>query len=741
MLVRHAGKRPAVLLDFLAPNLSSRRANSTDVGTGSVKPLPKKTWSHVASVLPSFRSSDSKILLSNINERVQSIRARPSELDMDAFAFNRHMTALQKALQARDVATAWSRWKVMKNLKLLHFIGPSETEGCSRLIADICYLGSTLPWDERAKDALEEMAMFFGVRRSTEALKACLVVHIQRGDAAAVLSLYQRFIRRPWKYLSKHESVEEDSPKEVQEETDTALASTSPSYLVSILPRSHDILLAAITAHAMQNDFTAAIHTVLDSPYHFYRSAKAAIWCRKTSTALLVSRSQSLKAHITNLAASRSGKELKLFYDSVIEGFSDEYPWLAIDQSKVSHTRPVWMSGFSWHNFLQVFLQQNMMDMAEKAWDDMIRFGQRPTVHIWTALMNGVAELRGVDRALVIWDAMLADGVRPNSAAYVSIISALLKERRLDDAVNKFNEYREGRLLDEESNVPELVFNAMLHGYLNHSRTDDARDLLAYMKEHGPKPETITYNTFLAYYHKCRNYKAISATLQTIASEGLQGDVFTFSTLLCSLLQIIDRQEAIDRTNRIMDKHGVKPNVATYSAIIASLVEERSEANLRAALDLLRAMEEDGNADVHPNVVTYTNILTAIHRWPGLDPQLAEDYTDYISKRMRKRKVAFNKVTYNILIKACLANPEPQGLQKALQYYRRMSHTGVPLTGDTWHILLRGLLERGDVALANELVSEMENSDVTISTALKGLADEVKRRASWKATSGPKAYF
>jgi pentatricopeptide repeat protein len=267
----------------------------------------------------------------------------------------------------------------------------------------------------------------------------------------------------------------------------------------------------------------------------------------------------------------------------------------------------------------------------------------------------------------------------------------------------------------------------VISAHLSNSREPDATGLLEEMLVRGPHPTATTFNIFLTYYHSKADMKSLSLMLKKMASHGVSGDVATFSILLCALLRILDRGEAIRRTLAVMDQHKIKPNVATYTAIMTSLLQENDKKALEATLDLLMTMEESGDPAIAPNVVTYTAILNGVYSWIGRDDRLVQDYTDLVIHKMKIRRVKFNKVTYNVLLKTCLKNPSPAGVQKALQFYRQMRREKIPLTGDTWHIMLHGLARRNEWVVGHEVLRDMQESGIKMTDWLENAAKEIAR--------------
>jgi pentatricopeptide repeat protein len=356
----------------------------------------------------------------------------------------------------------------------------------------------------------------------------------------------------------------------------------------------------------------------------------------------------------------------------------------------------------------------------------MIKYGHKPGPEVWTVLIEGVGKLKGPGPALMLWRSMKEASVSPDRSSYHAIIQVMANARRREDAAKLFNEFRLASSLPSDPHNNPL-YNTMIRAHLNSSREPDAMGLLEEMFISGPHPTASTFNTFLTYYHSNKDMKSLSSMLKKMAAHGVSGDVATFSILLCALLRVLDRGEAIRRTLAVMDQHRIKPNVATYTAIMTSLLQEDDKKALEATLDLLRTMEESGDPAIAPNVVTYTAILNGVHSWIGRDDRLAQDYTDLIVHKMKTRQVKFNKVTYNVLLKNCLENPSPAGVQKALQFYRQMRREEISLTGDTWHIMLRGLAKRKEWVVGHEVLRDMQGSGITMTDWLESAAEEVAR--------------
>jgi pentatricopeptide repeat protein len=637
----------------------------------------------------------------------------------------------------RNVSAVLRLWRGLEKDNLLHVLEPSDLETCSQLVINLCPTEPSSTWSGLSRAVAEELSLCLANRLSTSALRACFTALIITNDTEGVLRLYNRFVSQ-----REHKNAFEEEDSCSSEGMEDEL-STIPAIHVYGSPVDKELIIFAIMAHAIRDDFPSAIQTGMHSKWNlpsaravdafldsFAPSStfrqKVSTFVRHADAARLLSHPFNFYRHLNNLVAAPLARSLQALYATMVEGLSENYPWATVDSESPSDGRPVTILESIWATFISAFLEVQRLDLAESAWDDMVRYGHKPGPGVWTVLIKGVGKLKGSGPALILWRSMKEASVSPDRSSYHAIIQVMANARQWEDAANLFNEFRLASSLPSDPHNNPL-YNTAISTRLASSREPDAIGLLEEMLVSGPHPTAPTFNTFLTYYHSKKDMKSLSSILKKMAAHGVSGDVATFSILLCALLRILDRGEAIRRTLAVMDQHKIKPNVATYTAIMTSLLQENDKKALEATLDLLRTMEESGDPAIAPNVVTYTAILNGVHSWIGRDDRLVQDYTDLIVRKMKTCRVKFNKVTYNVLLKNCLENSSPAGVQKALQFYRQMRREKIPLTGDTWHIMLRGLARRKEWVVGHEVLRDMQGSGIKMTYWLENAAEEVAR--------------
>ncbi|KAF9474093.1 hypothetical protein BDN70DRAFT_816277 [Pholiota conissans] len=554
-----------------------------------------------------------------------------------------------------------------------------------------------------------------------------MLAHLDRNEPDAAIELY----------VSYRQNVEEPVDYDSQlVEAGISLVETDADQ--SFNPGRVSLLLTVTTAYAMQNSFHDALKTYLSAGFQpsSYRKQrllqslennpdmhqKVEKYLNRLSVAAMVSQPAYLSKRIMNISQPKSTKQLEQLYNDVIDGISGPEPYLAVNFPSISPERPIAMTEVGWTSFQTGFLKSERPDLASNIWTDLKKHGFTPGVAMWTALIDTYANLRDSRQAMITWNTMLENGIKPDTLCYRAIITALFDDDKADAALDRFKEYY--RTAKDKTGHAILVYNTILRGLLLLSRIDDAKTILRIMQTKGPKPDIISFNTFLAYYCRQKDFKGLSSIVSQMSETDISGDVVTFSTILTALLNA-GRKDAITTILSLMRKQGIQPNVATYSAIIDHQIREQTEESLAAALNVLDKMEQDEST--RPNEVTYTSILAGLYRGSWMSPERAEAVKKEILAKMKQANISLKVPTYHILIRAAVGSENPKGHLDALAMLDEMEKEGLPRTNTVWYILFAGLMQRGLWSVAKVLVDKMESSGHQPSPRVERLVNDIKR--------------
>lgn len=670
-------------------------------------------------------------LFQEIRQEMDKLKSKDPLSNLQVVVFNQCVATLRARLLRGDILGAREQWMTLQRENLLPHLGPADLETFTRLLPPLVPDGrSGAPWDPEQRDVIQEMALVAATGQYAAPLKVCMLYHIQAGNAEAALSLYSRY-RKTTEGVNKWAGAEvEDIDDGAEDDTLVSILHKDPvRYSVGVA----ELLLCAVAAHAMRNSFYPALSIYLETSIRLTNMTtesflngfkkdlplqeKVRTYIRNFETARLVSRPVSLSRQVSNLLASKNTTRLEMLYNSIRAGFYSETPWLAAMPDQVAPSRPVLMSENAWASLITAFIQCGRADLAEKVWDDIAAQGIPFSVIHWTAIIDGQGESGAVDQAIVTWREMLGQNVAPDVTAYRAIIQALFKHPKPAEAMQMFEDFKKTNVAADDKSL--LVYNVVLHGLFSHGRGADARRLFDDMRTGGPKPDIVTYNTLLGYYGRRSDMKSLARCLQMLSDNNLTGDVFTFSTILSALLRI-GRKDATSLMLNAMKKQGVEPNVATFTAIIRSAMEERDEDHLKACLDILQTMENDGRKDMQPTVATYSTLITGIVRGGFLSDALEDEYVQAMLKRMAQRDVHPNSALYNTLISTALQRESSGTLERALGYYREMRRRRI-MTLSSWYILIHGLMQQHELGLAGEVVGDLLNSGIVLPMSLQRL--------------------
>ncbi|KAG8219720.1 hypothetical protein J3R82DRAFT_688 [Butyriboletus roseoflavus] len=720
------------LFDFLAPRAFGHRPASV---LAAVYDVGRPSTSYPVT---------SRLLVKDTQQQQDPTQGIP---DPDILFFNQRLVELRQAISARDVRRAWEHWARLRDKGLLPLFGP-QLRKYSQLLATLCPQ-TIQAWDPHDRKAIEEIAFYAATKGAPDALVAYMAAHLRSGDRTTTLGLYARFLRAIEEKPLSPDIIASEEDQDVDELVIDLPIYSHPHYL-----HPPSILLAVVIAYAIGDSFHDALRAYLQSPVPISPrlvtgflstfpskslAGKGEDYVRRLRVARYVSEPRFITARASVFAASRDVQGLKKFYQSIIDGICGPEPYIAPSQASVTLQTPIALNEINWATILTAFLQCNCRDLAETLWDDMLRFQVRPTVITWTALLVGYERMGEAKDAEKAWHTMTSTGIEPTASTFRAIISVLFTARKPDDAMGYFALFQSRRTTGL-SPTPEDVltlYNTVLHGLLKNHRERDAHALLQRLREEGPKPDAVSFNSLLNYHSRRGEFRIISRILDWMREDGLVGDVYTFSTVLSALLKV-GRTDATDAILSLMRKQNVEPNVAFFTSIINHQMEEGTEQSLRAAMDLLQKMEE--NPEVQPNEVTYTGMLTSLHRHDWRDLALAQQCKHHVLERMKKRNMQLNRAGYHVLIKACLENLATKGTEDALGYYRKMVQRRISIGPDTWYVLLRGLIAREAWVDADAMVEEMTRGRAVYG-GLAHLVWRIKRRKGWKMGVEPRPYI
>ncbi|KAL8292500.1 hypothetical protein RQP46_001112 [Phenoliferia psychrophenolica] len=366
-----------------------------------------------------------------------------------------------------------------------------------------------------------------------------------------------------------------------------------------------------------------------------------------------------------------------------------------------------------------------------------------PGVVAWTALVHGYAQRGNVTSVESTILQMSATGVVPDVWTWVDRADAYFQAKHPDDAMDVVDRmFKDRAVLAALADPPvaRLVYARIFVGLFANGRATEAQRVLADMGRDGTPVDIHILNIFLRYHtSKAQpDFAGVVDVFRTIARDGLEPDVFTFTMLFQAILSS-GHENATQRLISIMESTGVRASSTTYGALINHLAKGGSPSQLRAAVELLDELES--STKLPANEIVYTSLiqgfLAAIPSATALPssgaPAGSSRTTNALhpyflaaqalQTRMAERGIKLNRIGLNAIIRAALALQTPSGINIATTAFRKIManpHRATGLAGeetqerayrghvDSWHVFIEGFAQMGDWATARALVKEME---------------------------------
>lgn len=659
---------------------------------------------------------------------------------------------MKAALKAKDAAASSQCWNDLRHNNILHQLETVHVEQLFYLLVE--ELRSSKEDVDRDFMLLEQVALTAVAAGITDPLEALMLMYIRRQNPEAAIALYQRFMSLVRIGDTPQSLVERPGEQEeVQEEQDQGGEAYDALALESItrLDSAHSegrmsIFLAVVSAHAMRDSFADALQAYLeetDVPLHRLTSQtsiaslghdvvlrqKTTDFIQRLRIAAMVARPSMLSEQI---AKAPTLVWVEKLYNEVLHAVMAPGAYIASDSSRTDPNKLVSLTETIWASFLAAFLRFRRTDLASQLWNRMSQLGVPPGLEIWNTVLEAHSAAASNGEALSAWKMMRAKGLQPDYRSYCSMISLYLRQSNLDAALIWFKNCERDNALNSSQQDQLYVHNVMLEGLLacRGVREGDALTraiaLLRKMEKEGPMPDLVSYNLLLKHYGRHCDLGALAATVNRMTTAKIIPDAYSCSTILSSLLRAGKGNDAYDIMLSLMRKQGIRLTAAMCTDVIHRLLRERDEKQLITAIRILHRMEQDPS--LQPNVITYTAVLTGLYRNDWLSPKAMEQYRTDIVAQIKKRNLKLTTPAYNALIKASLLYAQPEGLRDSIAYYHEMLRNKVPLTRDTWYILLAGLVEREEWMFADEVVADMVSSGIAVGSSVKNLVYKIRNR-------------
>ncbi|TID17917.1 hypothetical protein E2P81_ATG10888 [Venturia nashicola] len=398
------------------------------------------------------------------------------------------------------------------------------------------------------------------------------------------------------------------------------------------------------------------------------------------------------------------------------------------------------ISNIVYDNLIYAFDKLKRPDLSNIVWNHMVGNGVKPNADQWRKLLQG----RGRDPETMekVWRHMLAAGIQPDLQAWNSRIQSLLlwganAEQglvALDEmtkawliAIDKMWPQEKGvpstrpalSLIGDFPNAPRPnnhTLNACVSGLVNRRYGKQKRvDLIPTVFEWAQglqiPPDVVTYNTLIGMCIKDGNMTEVTQLMVQMGKQSIQPDSVTFTILMNHIFKpsaggvsFEDQEESVGFLLSLMDSSGLKKDKFVYSTLINGLL--KSHKNVWGANLVLEAMIKQG---VKVTALDWTAFITYYFQEAednGDSPNFAA--IEAIWNRVQSTDGVIDRILYDRLIEGYARFGE---VDLALHFLRRMAKGALKPGWPCLTAVIEGLLNRGSMDLAAEIVHDVEHSE------------------------------
>jgi pentatricopeptide repeat protein len=357
--------------------------------------------------------------------------------------------------------------------------------------------------------------------------------------------------------------------------------------------------------------------------------------------------------------------------------------------------------------------------------------GLRPTLPIWSILIEGLCQVGEVDIACTYVQAMVHMGFFPSVVMYTSLIKGLFKAERYDSVIGllDFMKYCNCK--------PDLVlYNVLIDCFAKARMYNDALSIFFDLLHNNFKPDKCTLSTLMSvlclsgntklfdslisqfdisHFDAHFDLKACNSVMNTLykagypyqavkffklmVERGFNPDSYTYSALFNSLFQLGRIDSVVDMYCKVVTKnHSLDSYV--HAAILGGLVKKGK--HYKAKKILIEAILEGHKLDA----ACYTIGIMGLFR-AGMNTE-ASDLFEW----MKWYGVSPNSHTYNVILHGfCMAN-DLDSLQKVLE---EMKYREIEMDSVSFNTLIAYLFKsnrtRSALALLRRMVETGVNPD------------------------------
>lgn len=174
------------------------------------------------------------------------------------------------------------------------------------------------------------------------------------------------------------------------------------------------------------------------------------------------------------------------------------------------------------------------MENPEKQFQNLLEMQLSPEpidCYIYNFLIDGAGHAQKPDLAKHVFDLMWSKGIKPNLCSDILLLQSYLRNNRIFDALNFFNDLRKRRKIGRK------LYNSLITGLCKANRADIALEFMREMKENNIVPSIECYEILIQLLCSNKRYDTAVNLIIDFEKEGRQVTSFIGNILLLHALK------------------------------------------------------------------------------------------------------------------------------------------------------------------------------------------------------------
>ncbi|KAL2936383.1 hypothetical protein RDABS01_000993 [Bienertia sinuspersici] len=230
--------------------------------------------------------------------------------------------------------------------------------------------------------------------------------------------------------------------------------------------------------------------------------------------------------------------------------------------------------------------------------NDMVNISQIPEQNVYARVLKSFCMTKRIKEALELIRDLKKKNSSISSEHFETLVQGLCKADRVDDAVEIVE------IMKKQNFVNEVVYGALVNGYLRSKDLPRALNLFQDMKNAGITPLTKTYTELMQHFFNLNDYEKACALYNEMLERGIKLDSVAYTAMIAGHV----RNNAVSDAWKLlksMEKQGVEATQKCYLVFIKELCKISKTDKLVKVLNHMQDNKINIGKEISNCVISY----------------------------------------------------------------------------------------------------------------------------------------